>query len=70
MVQMRQESREDYWWSSQTKVVLAEVESTSRRLVEAHSDMRGYIITSEPAFAQAYDHAVGCCPAQSANWAV
>jgi CHASE3 domain len=46
-----QESREDYRWSSQTKVVLAEVESTSRRLVEAHSDMRGYIITSEPAFA-------------------
>jgi signal transduction histidine kinase len=62
MVQMRQESREDYRWSSQTKVALAEVESTFRRLVEAHSDMRGYIITGEPAFAQAYDHAVAVLP--------
>jgi signal transduction histidine kinase len=62
MVQMRQESREDYRWSSQTKVVLAEIESTFRRLVEAHSDMHGYIITGEPAFAQAYDHAVAALP--------
>jgi CHASE3 domain sensor protein len=62
MVQMRQESREDYRWSSQTKVVLAEIESTFRRLVEAHSDMRGYVITGEPAFAQAYDHAVAVLP--------
>lgn len=62
MVQMRQESREDYRWSSQTKVVLAEIESTFRRLVEAHSDMRGHVITGEPAFAQAYDHAVAVLP--------
>jgi CHASE3 domain sensor protein len=43
-------------------VVLAEVESTFRHLLEAHSDMRGYIITGEPAFAQAYDHAVAVLP--------
>ncbi|HYY15217.1 MAG TPA: CHASE3 domain-containing protein, partial [Gammaproteobacteria bacterium] len=62
MVEMRQESREDYQWSSQTKVVLAEVANIFRRLVEVQSDIRGYIITSEPAFAQAYNHAVAVLP--------
>src|SRR5437764_11502094 len=62
MVQMRQESREDYQGSSQTKRVLAEVANTFRRLVEAQSDMRSYIITGELAFAQAYDHTVAMLP--------
>ena len=62
MVEMRQESREDYQWSSQTKVVLAEVANIFRRLVEVQSDIRGYIITGEPAFVQAYNHAVAVLP--------
>jgi signal transduction histidine kinase len=62
MVEMRQESREDYQWSSQTKVVLAEVANIFRRLVEVQSDIRGYIITGEPAFVQAYNHAMAVLP--------
>jgi signal transduction histidine kinase len=40
MVQTRQESMEDYRRSSQTKVVLAEVENAFRRLVEAQSELK------------------------------
>jgi hypothetical protein len=45
-----------------------EIESTFRRLVEVHSDIRSYIITGEPAFAQAYNHAVAVLSGAIGKW--
>ena len=58
----RQERQEDHRWLSRTKEVVAEAGNTHRLLLEAHNDMRGFVITGDPAFAQAYEEAVRFLP--------
>ncbi|MGH8562914.1 MAG: sensor histidine kinase [Gammaproteobacteria bacterium] len=54
---IREEEQEDHRWLSDTKEIVAEVGRAHRLLIEAHNDMRGFVITGDPAFAQAYEEA-------------
>ncbi len=58
----REEGQEDHRWLSRTKEVIAEAGHVQRLLLEAHNDMRGFVITGDPAFAQAYEQAVQVLP--------
>jgi signal transduction histidine kinase len=49
-------------WAMHTKAVIAQAESTFRRLLEAQSGVRGLVLTGDPAFARAYDEAVAQVP--------
>ena len=62
VLHIREEGQEDHRWLSRTKEVVAEVGHTHRLLLEAHNDMRGFVITGDPAFAQAYEEAVRVVP--------
>ncbi len=59
---IREEGQEDHRWLSRTKEVVANAGHTHRLLLEAHSDMRGFVITGDPAFARAYEEAVQVLP--------
>jgi signal transduction histidine kinase len=59
---IREEGREDHRWLSHTKEVIAEAGGIHRLLLEAHNDMRGFVITGDPAFARAYEEAVQVLP--------
>ncbi|MGQ0592243.1 MAG: CHASE3 domain-containing protein, partial [Gammaproteobacteria bacterium] len=59
---IREEGREDHRWLYHTKEVVAEAGHTHRLLLEAHNDMRGFVITGDPAFAQAYEEAIQVLP--------
>jgi signal transduction histidine kinase len=61
-LKMREESQEDHQRITQTKEVTAKVENAFRLLVEAHNGMRGFVITGDPAFAQAYKQAIEVLP--------
>ena len=58
----REEGQEDHRWLSRTKEVIAEAGHIHRLLLEAHNDMRGFVITGDPAFARAYEEAVQVLP--------
>jgi CHASE3 domain sensor protein len=58
----REEGQEDHRWLSRTKEVIAEVGYVQRLLLEVHNDMRGFVITGDPAFARAYEEAVQVLP--------
>ena len=62
VLHIREEGQEDHRWLSRTKEVIAEAGHTHRLLLEAHNDMRGFVITGDPAFAQAYEEAVRFLP--------
>ena len=62
VLHIRQEGQEDHRWLSRTKEVVAEAGYTHRLLLEAHNDMRGFVITGDPALAQAYEEAVRFLP--------
>ena len=62
VLHIREEGQEDHRWLSRTKEVVAEAGHTHRLLLEAHNDMRGFVITGDPAFAQAYEEAVRFLP--------
>ncbi|MBA3493414.1 MAG: CHASE3 domain-containing protein, partial [Gammaproteobacteria bacterium] len=59
---IREERREDHRWLSRTKEVIAEAEHTHLLLLEAHNDMRAFVITGDPGFARAYEEAVRVLP--------
>ncbi|MGH8488166.1 MAG: sensor histidine kinase [Gammaproteobacteria bacterium] len=59
---IREEGQEDHRDLSRTKAVVAEIGHTHRLLLEAHNDMRGWVITGDPGFAQAYEEAVRFLP--------
>ena len=59
---IREEGQEDHRWLSRTKEVVAEAGHIHRLLLEAHNDMRGFVITGDPAFARAYEEAVQVLP--------
>ena len=59
---IREEGQEDHRWLSRTKEVVAEAGHIQRLLLEAHNDMRGFVITGDPAFARAYEEAVQVLP--------
>ncbi|MGH8588856.1 MAG: CHASE3 domain-containing protein, partial [Gammaproteobacteria bacterium] len=59
---IREEGQEDQRWLSRAKEVIAEVGHIHRLLLEAHNDTRGFVITGDPAFAQAYEQAVRFLP--------
>ncbi|MGH8568192.1 MAG: CHASE3 domain-containing protein, partial [Gammaproteobacteria bacterium] len=59
---IRAEGQEDRRWLYHTKEVVAETGDTQRLLLEAHNDTRGFVITGDPAFAQAYEEAVRFLP--------
>ena len=59
---IREEGQEDHRWLSDTKEVIAEAGRIHRLLLEAHNDIRGFVITGDPAFARAYEEAVQILP--------
>ncbi|MGH8566885.1 MAG: sensor histidine kinase [Gammaproteobacteria bacterium] len=63
---VREEGEEDHRELSRSKEVVAEVGRIHRLLLEAHNDMRGFVITGDPAFAQAYEEAVRFLPQEIA----
>ncbi|HEV3257297.1 MAG TPA: CHASE3 domain-containing protein [Gemmataceae bacterium] len=44
-------------WVAHTKEVLIQTQTVQQELLNAETGMRGFIITGDPAFAKAYDHA-------------
>ncbi|MGH8581513.1 MAG: sensor histidine kinase [Gammaproteobacteria bacterium] len=59
---IREEGQEDHRELSRSKEVVAEAGHIQRLLLEAHNDMRGFVITGDPGFAQAYEEAVRILP--------
>ncbi len=62
VLHIREQGQEDHRWLTRTKEVIAEVGYTHRLLLEAHSDIRGFVITGDRAFAQTYEEAVRFLP--------
>ncbi len=62
VLHIREEGQEDHRSLSDTKEVVAEAGHTQRLLLEAHNDMRGFVITGDPGFVQAYEEAVRFLP--------
>ncbi|MFH0342165.1 MAG: ATP-binding protein [Chromatiales bacterium] len=62
VLHIREEGQEDHRWLSRSKEVMAEAGHIHRLLLEAHNDMRGFVITGDPGFAEAYEEAVRFLP--------